>query len=1326
MIKEYDKFFDYVSLGIASKERILEMSYGAVTKTETINYRTFRAEPEGLFCEKIFGPSYDWHCYCGKYKRIKYRGTICDRCGVEVTLSKVRRERMGHIRLVAPVVHIWFLKGTPSGIATLLGMSMRDLERVTYYECYIVTDPGETDLQPKQLLSATELEEALDEYGSDFEYSIGAEAVKQLLEEVDLEQMSLSLRESVAKTTSQQVRGKLAKYLAFVEAMRKSDNEPSWMVLDVLPVLPPELRPLVPLDGGRFASSDLNDLYRRVINRNNRLAKLIELDAPEVIIRNEKRMLQESVDCLFDNGRRGRPVVGVGNRPFKSLSDMLKGKQGRFRQNLLGKRVDYSGRSVIVVGPKLKLHQCGLPKQMALELFEPFIIRKMKERGFLHTLKLAKTVVGKHSEEVYDILEEITSEHPVLLNRAPTLHRLGIQAFEPVLVDGNALHLHPLVCTAYNADFDGDQMAVHVPLSVEAQVECRVLMLASNNLFSPASGEPIVTPSQDIILGIYYATMGLKDEERKPFLVDSADQLRSLVEGEFLDIHHPVLFHDGRFEGIVHKTTAGRVLFNALFPTDLEFFNETVGKKELSSIIASMYKKCGHEACVHFLDDMKNFGFEQATLSGVSISYTDIVIPGEKEEKIEETKKEVNTVSLQYQQGFITDQERYNKVIDLWTETSEKVATMLMDSIEKDNREGIKINPIYMMAISGARGSKQQIRQLGGMRGLMAKPSGDIVEFPILSSFLEGLSVLEYFISTHGARKGLADTALKTADSGYLTRRLVDATQDVIISEEDCGAPGGIEVSGIIDGDSEVVSLKERILGRTLAEDVATKDGEILFAAGSEINDVVADKIKELGLLTIKIRSPLSCVSKRGVCAQCYGVDLARGVHVEMGTAVGIIAAQSIGEPGTQLTMRTFHVGGTASRFLEDNSIEVKESGRLEFAHLRIVTDKDKKDWVLNRNGEISILDDSGQLLEKHVIPSGAEIFFKEGDSIKAGETLAQWDIHMIPIIAEDDGIIHYEDLVEGETLERTTDALVGVERLVVSQSRENYFPQIVIKNKSGQELSTYALPAGAYISVTEGQEIKGGDVVAKFVRKISKTSDIVGGLERVAEMFEARKPKNPAVVSEIDGVVSFGGHVRGLSKVIVTSDAGTKKEYLIPHNSQLLVYKGDYISSGTPLSSGPIVLQDVLRVTGVKALQDHLVNAVHSIYRLQGVIINDKHIEVVVRQMLKKVRIEDVGDSDFLLGTLVDKVDFMVQNEELIKAGKKPAKADPVLLGITRSSLATDSFIAAASFQETTKVLTKAAISGGIDYLYGQKENVVLGSLIPSGTAFRGSKYIK
>lgn len=1321
MAEKYDSYLNYVKIGIASSERMLELSHGEVTKTETINYRTFRAEPNGLFCEKIFGPTHDWHCYCGKYRKIKYKGIVCDRCEVEVTRSKVRRERMGHIVLVAPVVHIWFLKGAPSAVATLLNMNLREVERVVYYECYIVTDPKSTKLSKNQLLSSFEVEKYVEEWGEEsFECMIGGDAVKKLLSEVNLEEMMEKLKESSMKTSSVQMKSKLVKALELVENMKNSDNSPEWMVLDTLPVIPPELRPLVPLDGGRFASSDLNDLYRRVINRNNRLRRLIELGAPEVIICNEKRMLQEAVDCLFDNGKRGRPITGSGNRPLKSLSDMLKGKQGRFRQNLLGKRVDYSGRSVIVVGPKLKLHQCGVPKKMALELFEPFIIRKMREKGFLHTLKLSRNDSGRYSSEVFDVLEEVIKDHPVLLNRAPTLHRLGIQAFEVVLVEGNAIHLHPAVCPAFNADFDGDQMAMHVPLSVEAQIECKVLMLASHNLFSPASGDPIATPSQDIVLGIYYATMELPDESRSPILIGNLDEAEYLIKTEIYDLHHPIIYRD-KVRNKEYRTTLGRGLFSSILPKEVDLVNKAVGKKELSEIISDIYTVSGHKRCVKFLDDMKDFGFENAVLSGVSICYEHMSVPKEKEEIVASTQEKVDEINFQYQNGFITDQERYNKAIDMWTETSDKVAELLMEVIKNDRREGMKINPIYMMAVSGARGSKQQIKQLAGMRGLMAKPSGDIVEFPILSSFIEGLGVLEYFISTHGARKGLADTALKTADSGYLTRRLVDATQDIVITQEDCETSEGIFVAPIIENDSELVTLGDRILGRYSVQNVVDLlTDELVLGTGEEVTKDKIEKLEKMGIKKIKIRSPLTCEAERGLCAKCYGRDLAHGKTVEQGTAVGIIAAQSIGEPGTQLTMRTFHVGGAASRVLEESDLKVKSSGVVEYHHLRITEGIDGKIWVLNRNGEVIIKNNKGRILEKHVVPSGSELFFKEGQEIKEGDMLAQWDLHTMPIIAEDSGKIVYEDLIPNINLIKEKDALIGVERLVVSASKEGYFPQMSIQDENGKELSVYSLPVGAIVSVKDGQEIRPGEIVAKFVRKMFKTVDIVGGLERVAENFEARKPKDPAVISEIDGVVDFGGHVRGLRKVIVKSDAGTTKEYLISHNKQLVVYKGDYIKAGDPLCAGPIVLQDVLKVTGVGALQDHLLNNIQGIYRMQGVVINDKHIEVVVKQMLRKVKIEEVGDSRFQAGILVNKRDLIKENERLIEEKKHPAKASPVLLGITKAALVTDSFISAASFQETTKVLTRAAISGSVDHLYGQKENVVLGSLIPSGTGYK------
>jgi DNA-directed RNA polymerase subunit beta' len=1310
--------FDYVKIGIASPDKIKSWSHGEVKKTETINYRTFKSEKDGLFCEKIFGPSKDWECYCGKYKRIKHKGIICDRCGVEVTLSKVRRERMGHIKLVFPVTHVWFFKTSPSRMGAILDMTLRSLEKVIYFEEYIVLDPKDTALKQKQLLSDVEYKEYLERYGDNFRVGIGAEAIKELLLGIDLEGLCKKLYVDMETTNSKQVKAKIAKNLEIIEAFKQSGNKPEWMVMDTVPVIPPDLRPLVPLDGGRFATSDLNDLYRRVINRNNRLKRLIDLNAPSVIINNEKRMLQEAVDALFDNGKHGRAVLGAGNRPLKSLSDMLKGKQGRFRQNLLGKRVDYSGRSVIVVGPELKLYQCGLPKKMALELFEPFIIRKLKERGFVHTIKSARKMVEKGSPEVWDILETVISEHPVLLNRAPTLHRLGIQAFEPVLTEGKAIRVHPLVCTAFNADFDGDQMAIHVPLSVEAQLESRTLMLSSNNLFSPSNGAPITTPTQDIVLGVYYISKLIDGCKGEGKCFGDINEVLLALDQQIVETHTKIKL---RFNNKIIDTTVGRVIFNDILPKEIRFVNTTIDKKNVSKVIETCYNTCGHYETVKLLDNLKQIGFEYAAKAGISVALDNIKIPKEKKELVEKANKKVHDINFQYQNGIITNSERHNKAVDIWTTVTDKIADVLIETLKADKKEGMALNPIYIMADSGARGSKQQIRQLAGMRGLMAKPSGEIIEFPIKSNFREGLSVLEYFISTHGARKGLADTALKTADSGYLTRRLVDASQDVIVSEDNCKTLNGIFVSAIIEGDNVIVSLKDRIFGRVAVDNIVDIiSDEIVIKAGEIITRDKAEKIESMGIDKIKIRSVLTCEAEIGICAKCYGVDLSRGRLVEQGTAIGIIAAQSIGEPGTQLTMRTFHIGGTASRIIEESQIKLKESGLVKYHNLRLVENKDKEVLVLNRNGEIFIYDEEERIVERHIIPSGSVLLLKEGQEVKKGIVAATWDPHTLPILTEVSGKVKFEDIIKDVTMRKEKDEVTGLTEMVVIEHREDLYPQIVLEDSKGEVLGYYSIPAGAHIVVKDKQKINAGDMIAKTTRKASRTRDITGGLPRVAELFEARKPKNPAVISEISGKVDFGGYAKGMRKVIVESDAGTRKEYLIPHSKHLIVYKGDRVEAGQSLVDGSIVPQDILRVCGDRALQEYLLNEVQEVYRLQGVAINDKHIEVIVRQMLKKVKIEDAGDTHFLEGMQVDKVAFKQANRELAKKKKKiPAKAEQILLGITKTSLSTKSFISAASFQETTKVLTKAAAAGTVDNLTGLKENVIMGHLVPAGTGF-------
>lgn len=1303
--------FDAISVRLASPDVIRSWSKGEVKKPETINYRTLKPEKDGLFCERIFGPAHDWECNCGKYKKVKYKGIVCDRCGVEVTLSKVRRERMGHIELACPVSHIWFFKITPSRIGNLLGLSLRELEKVIYYEEHIVIDPGDTPLKKKQLLNEETLQENKKLYGNSFKAMMGAEAIRLLLQELDLDAMAKRLHKELTSQKTEQSQKRLVKVLRIVEDFCKSGNKPEWMILNVIPVIPPDLRPLVPLDGGRFATSDLNDLYRRVINRNNRLKKLLELKAPDIIIRNEKRMLQEAVDALFDNGRHGKPVVGAMKRPLKSLSDMLKGKQGRFRQNLLGKRVDYSGRSVIVVGPELKIFQCGLPKKMALELFEPFIIRRLRNTGFVHTVKSAKRMVEKERPEVWDILDEVIKDHPVLLNRAPTLHRLGIQAFQPVLIEGKAIRVHPLVCAAFNADFDGDQMAVHVPLSMEAQIEARVLMLASNNLFSPADGRPIVAASQDIVLGCYYLTKEKPKSKGEGKIFFGPEEVILGYNDKEISLHAKIKVY---IDNQLVETTCGRVLFNALLPEGIPFINKALDKAGLSDVISDAFKRFGHHRTIQFLEDLKKTGFEYATLAGISIGMQDLVIPKDKERYLQKAIDEVRDVESQYQRGIITEGERYNKIIDIWTRTTDTVSELVFKNLDP-------FNPILMLADSGARGSRQQVRQLAGMRGLMAKPSGEIIESPITANFREGLTVLEYFISTHGARKGLADTALKTADSGYLTRRLVDVSQDVIVTERDCGTLNGISIGAIIEGDEIVVSLKERIMGRTTLDNIVDIiTDEVLVGAGEEITEDKAEKIEAAGIEKIRIRSVLTCESKRGVCQLCYGRNLATGRAVELGEAVGIMAAQSIGEPGTQLTMRTFHIGGTASRIIEQSYIKAKNKGIIKYRNLKIVVSKSKEILVLNRNGHISIHDPQGRELEFYSIPQGASVAVSDGGSVSKDEIFVRWDPYTSPILTEVEGKVRLEDIKEGVTMRQETDAATGLTERVIVEHKGDYHPQVVVEDKDGQVLAVYSLPTGAHIMVKDGQQIKSGDLLAKTARKITKTKDITGGLPRVAELFEARRPKDPAIISEIDGVVEFGVAKKGQRRIIVRNPkTSMEKEYLIPHGKHLNVYKGDNVTSGQPLSDGPIVPQNILRVCGDKALQEYLVNEIQEVYRLQGVKINDKHIEIIIRQMLRKVRIEDPGDTNFLVGMQVDKFRFKEENERVKKIKKKPATAEPLLLGITKASLSTDSFIAAASFQETTRVLTDAACSGRKDTLAGLKENVIMGHLIPAGTGF-------
>jgi DNA-directed RNA polymerase subunit beta' len=1322
--------FDAIKIGLASPETIRSWSHGEVKKPETINYRTFKPEKNGLFCEKIFGPTKDWECACGKYKRIKYKDVICDRCGVEVTQAKVRRERMGHIELACLVSHIWYLKGVPSRMGYLLEMSTRNLERVIYYESYVVTDPGKAPVEVHQLLSEDEYQKLRQEYGASLKAKMGAEAIRDLIRAVDMDDLDKKLRVQLKQTTSEQKRKTIIKRLKVIESFKKSDNKPEWMFLEVLPVIPPELRPLVPLDGGRFATSDLNDLYRRVINRNNRLKKLLELHAPEVIVRNEKRMLQEAVDALLDNGRRGHAVRGPGNRPLKSLSDMLKGKQGRFRQNLLGKRVDYSGRSVIVVGPELKMHQCGLPKKMALELFKPFIIKKLEDRGYVHTIKSARKMVERVKPEVWDILAEVIQDHHVLLNRAPTLHRQGIQAFQPVLIEGRAIQIHPLVCTAFNADFDGDQMAVHVPLSSEAQLEARFLMLSTNNINSTANGRPIVTPTQDIVLGSYYVTKELPGAKGEGKVFSSVQEVIIAHEANQVGKHAKIKV---RRNGKLIETTVGRILFNQVIPNELPYVNRVMNKKELGDLVALCYEKLGQEKTVKLLDDIKELGFKYASKAGITVSIDDMKIPKDKPEILKRSYKEVAEIENQYKKGIITAGERYNKVIDIWTHTTDEIAEVMFENLKRDEHG---FNPIFMMADSGARGSKMQIRQLAGMRGLMAKPLqkitgsiGEIIESPITANFREGLTVLEYFISTHGARKGLADTALKTADAGYLTRRLVDVAQEVIINVDDCGTSNGIRVGAIKEGIEIIEPLKDRIAGRIAADNVANLlTSEVIVKAGQMITEEIAERLEEAGIEEIRVRSVLTCELERGVCAKCYAINLANGRLVQIGEAVGIIAAQSIGEPGTQLTLRTFHVGGAASRALEQSKIEVGKSGRVRFHNLRVVENRNKELLVLNRNGEISVYDDKGRTLETHMVPFGSTLKFKENDTIKDGQLLANWDLYKVPIFTEVSGVVKLQDVIRGVTVREEIDQTTGLkERAIIEYKDENLSPRCLIINPDTEEaIKSYRLPTGSLINVMDGDKVLAGDVLSKIPREMSKTRDITGGLPRVAELFEARRPKSNAVIAKISGSVRFGGTSKGYQKIIISNTEGKKaveEEYSVPYGKHMNVHEGDYVRAGDALTDGPVDPHDILEVQGEAAVQEYLLGKVQEVYRLQGVKINDKHIEVIIRQMMRKVVVQEEGDTEFLPRQQVDKVKFKKENDRVADKDGKPATARTILLGITKASLGTESFISAASFQETTKVLTEAAVSGKIDDLRGLKENVIMGHLIPAGT---GSAFYK
>ncbi|MES2966101.1 MAG: DNA-directed RNA polymerase subunit beta' [Bdellovibrionota bacterium] len=1334
--------FDAVRVSLASPEMIRGWSFGEVKKPETINYRTFKPERDGLFCAKIFGPIKDYECLCGKYKRMKYRGVICEKCGVEVTQSKVRRERLGHIELATPVAHIWFLRSLPSRIGNLLNLSLKDVEKVLYCEAYVVIDPMETTLEEAQVLTEEAYQNALNEFGPNFKAGMGGEAVRDLLRKIDPEYLSKKLRLELKDTKSEAQIKKLTKRLKVVEAFKDSINKPEWMMLEALPVIPPDLRPLVPLDGGRFATSDLNDLYRRVINRNNRLKRLQELNAPDIIIRNEKRMLQEAVDALLDNGRRGKTFTGPNKRPLRSLSDMLKGKQGRFRQNLLGKRVDYSGRSVIVVGPNLKLHQCGLPKKMALELFKPFVYNKLEERGLSTTIKQAKKLVEQETVEVWDILAEVVKEHPVLLNRAPTLHRLGIQAFEPVLHEGKAIQLHPLVCTAFNADFDGDQMAVHVPLSVEAQVEARVLMMSTNNILSPANGKPIINPTQDIVLGMYWMTRvrpGAKGSGRK---FSSVQELLYAYEAGHVDLQAEVKV---RIKDKTEQTTVGRAILSDIVPDGVPFsaVNQNMNKKQLAVLIDTTFRLAGGKATAILADRIMEYGFKYSTAAGISICIDDMVIPASKVTLLADAEKMVSEIQQQYDEGLITDGERYNKVVDIWAQTGDRVAKELMQEIEKaeftvDGKKVVapSFNPIFVMADSGARGSAAQIRQLAGMRGLLAKPSGEIIETPITANFREGLTVLQYFISTHGARKGLADTALKTANSGYLTRRLHDVAQDAIIVEDDCGTTDGLEVTPVVEGGEVILGLGDRILGRFVLETVTdpyTKD--VIVAAGNEINEAEVKRIEDLAIERVVIRSVLTCRTRRGICVKCYGRDLARGATTNMGEAVGTIAAQSIGEPGTQLTMRTFHLGGAASRAVEQSVHTARHDGSVKLKDVITVTNRAGKLTVMNRNGEIILSDSTGRERERFKVVYGSILNIKDGDTVTKGLLLAEWDPYSNPIISEVTGKVAFQDIEEGATMTEQVDAVTGFATKVITESKSSDVkPTVLVVDANGKQImlpgrdipARAIIPVGAQLLVNAEQEIHAGDVIAKIHRETSKTRDITGGLPRVAELFEARKPKEAAIISEIDGYVTFGKDVKGKQRVIVTPEIGEQKEYLIPKGKHVAVREGEYVKAGEALMDGPTNPHDVLAVLGEKELSAYLVNEIQEVYRLQGVGINDKHIEVIVRQMLRKVRVADAGDTRFLQGEHAEKFEFDEENDRVSKEGGQPAVSEPLLLGITKVSLSTDSWISAASFQETTKVLTEAAINSRTDYLRGLKENIIMGRLIPAGTGLTAYKRFK
>ena len=1334
--------FNSLKISIASPDDIRSWSFGEIKKPETINYRTFKPEKDGLFCSRIFGPVKDYECLCGKYKRMKFRGIICEKCGVEVTLSKVRRDRMGHIELAAPVSHIWFMKSLPSRIATLLDMTIKNLEKVLYFEQFIVVEPGLTDLKKGEIISEEQFIDYQDEYGEDsFSAAIGAEAIEQMLTSIDLEQDYNQLKIDLTETKSELKKTKITKRLKLVESFILSKNKPEWMIMRVLPVIPPELRPLVPLDGGRFATSDLNDLYRRVINRNNRLKRLIDLRAPDIIIRNEKRMLQESVDALFDNGRRGRVITSTNKRPLKSLSDMLKGKQGRFRQNLLGKRVDYSGRSVIVVGPNLKLHQCGIPKKMALELFKPFIFHKLDIYGWANTIKAAKKLVEKEDPRVWDILEEVIREHPVLLNRAPTLHRLGIQAFEPILIEGKSIQLHPLVCTAFNADFDGDQMAVHVPLSLEAQLEARVLMMSTNNILHPASGKPIIVPSQDIILGIYYLSI-IRDKqigEGRNFL--DLNEIEKALENGDVSLHSKINARVKNSDGDSLKviTTPGRMILGNILPKNkninYEMINKTLTKKEVSNIIDTVYRFCGQKETVLFADHIMQIGFKYAAIAGISFGKDDLIIPSDKDNLLNATQAKVQEYEDQYQDGLITQGEKYNKVVDAWSECTNKVADKMLDVISSPSDDQ-PINSVYMMAHSGARGSAAQLKQLSGMRGLMAKPSGEIIENPIKSNFKEGLSVLEYFTSTHGARKGLADTALKTASSGYLTRRLVDVAQDAVIRQDDCGTKNGVIVEEIVESGNITSPLTERILGRTPVEDILDVSNQTIVKAGEIISEQHLDPISKLGIRSLKIRSVLTCETEDGICSKCYGRDLARGTPVNIGEAVGIIAAQSIGEPGTQLTMRTFHIGGAASSSVEQSNATSPVSGVIKLENIKIIEDKFKNKIVLSRNGKIKIIDEDSEKYSSN-IPFGSKLIVNDGAKVQSNQILAEWDPYTLPIIAEKNGYVKYVDLKQGISFRESVDDTTGISSKIVidwsqNQKSKNFKPAINVLDKIIDDLPdedssflNYPMSIDSILSVEDGQEVTAGQVIARIPKESSKTKDITGGLPRVAELFEARKPKDPAIMCEIDGKISFGKDYKNKRRVIITSlDEKETFELLIPRSKYLNVQEGDYVKKGDILVEGTPVPHDILRILGIEELARYLVREVQSVYKLQGVYINDKHIETIARQMLQKVLIKEPGDSNLITGEQIQRRDILKLNKILENEGKKPVIYEPVLLGITKASLQTNSFISAASFQETTKVLTDAATLGKVDTLNGLKENVIVGRLIPAGTGKMTSDY--